>query len=68
MTASTFEYRAIERDGFCRYCDQQIKRGTMVLYGHSYRGGRDGTKIILHPECLEEMGRIVGFGKYNEKS
>lgn len=57
MTDTTFEYRSLERDGYCRDCDGRIKRGDMVVSGYSYRNR--GMSMHFHPECLKKMFELI---------
>lgn len=54
---TTFEYRALERQGFCRDCDGTINRGDMAICGYSYRNR--GMAMYFHPECIENIHRLI---------
>jgi hypothetical protein len=52
--------RPAERDAFCRYCDEVIKKGDDMLSFYSYRNR--GQNIHLHPECVIKMAEEVNEG------
>lgn len=56
-----FEYRKIERTGFCRGCDKQLSIGTMIFYTYSIRNR--GQSIVFCEECIDEL---VEFRKENK--
>lgn len=57
MTETTFSYRVLERNGYCRDCDGLIKKGEMCVSGYSYRNR--GMSMHFHPECVKKMAELV---------
>ena len=54
-------YREAQRDGFCRWCDEEIQKGNKVFAFYSHRNR--GQHILFHPECVKEMNKIVEEGE-----
>lgn len=54
---TTFEYRKLERQGFCRDCDGIIDRGEMAISGWSHRN--KGMHMIFHPRCIEKIKNLL---------
>lgn len=52
-----FEYRQLERDGFCRMCHRTIYRGTEKVFTRYHYSLKQ--PLILCTSCVKEMSDAV---------
>ena len=53
-----FERRKIKRDGFCRGCDQKLKRDEdEVIYTYTFRNR--GQNILFCLDCCKNIGELA---------
>ncbi len=50
---SSFEFRKIERKGFCRVCDKLLEKGEEIFYTYSNRNR--GQAIPICMGCIDEI-------------
>ncbi len=51
---SNYEFRNLEREGFCRVCDSIIERGEECFYTYSNRN--KGQAIPICMSCIQSVG------------
>lgn len=51
----SFQYRTLERDGYCRVCDDKVDRNTDKVI--TFRASRE--QCIICTWCIDKMTKVV---------